>query len=140
MPVRASRPGPPVPRAVDPRLRVHDAAGSAAVEFALALPFVLLALVLLLHAAVLGADVVTAQAVALQAARVAAVDSDAAVVAAVAAAAGDRAVDVALDPPDARRRRGGHVAARVRLRSAAFAPFGADVWIPARVTMRVESP
>ena len=118
----------------------HDEQGSQALEFALALPFVVLALVLLAHAAVLGADVVVAQAVAFQAARVAAVEDDAAVQQAAAEAAGERDVRVVLEPTDQHRRHGDEVTATVRMRSAAFAPFGATVWVPARAALRVERP
>ena len=121
-------------------LRVADDRGSQSVEFALTIPFVVLALVLLVHAALFGADLVAANAVALQAARVASVDDDAAVRDAVAQAAGDRPVEVTVDPPDDRRSAGDLVAATVRLRSAAFAAFGATVDIPARVTFRTERP
>jgi hypothetical protein len=47
---------------------------------------------------------------------------------------------VTVEPPDGRRSAGDLVAATVRLRSAAFAAFGADVWIPARVALRTERP
>lgn len=100
----------------------------------------MLAVTLVLHGAVLAADVVTARGVAFQAARVAAVDDDAAVRRAVAAAAGRRPVEIDLDPPDTRRRAGNLVTARVRLRTAAFAPFGPALWVPARVVTRVERP
>ena len=120
--------------------RLRGERGSQSLEFALAFPFVVLAVVLVLHGGVLAADVVTAQSVALQAARVAATDDDDAVRRAVVAAAGDRPVHVTLIPPDQRRVRGEQVVAAVRLRSAAFAPFGAETWIPARVSMRVERP
>jgi hypothetical protein len=106
----------------------------------MALPFVVLVLVLLAHAAVLAADVVAAQAVAFQAVRVAAVDDDAAVRQAAVAAAGDREVRVLLEPTDAHRRHGDEVLATVQLRSAAFGPFGAQLWVPARAAMRVERP
>ena len=114
--------------------------GSQTLEFALALPFVVLALILLVHAAVLGADVVAAQAVAFQAARVAAVEDDAAVQQAAADAAGERDVRVVVEPTDQHRRRGDEVTATVRIRSAAFEPFGAQVWVPARAALRVERP
>lgn len=120
--------------------RLRDEGGSQSLEVALALPFVIGAITLLLHAAVLAADVVTAHAVALQAARVAAVDDDQAVNDAVADAAGGRPVEVTLSPPASDRVRGDQVQATVRLRSAAFASFGASVWVPARVWMRVEVP
>lgn len=120
--------------------RLDDEHGSQSVEFALTIPFVVLALVLLLHAALFGADLVAANAVALQAARVASIADDEAVAAAVRDAAGDRPVEVSVDPPDHRRGAGDLVAATVRLRSAAFAAFGGTVDIPARVTFRTERP
>ena len=110
--------------------------GSAALEVALSLPLVVLLLVALLHAAVLGADIVAAQGVAREAARVAAVADDRAVTEAAERAAGRRPVQVRLDPPT--RSPGDVVTATVRLRSAAFAAFGAQIWIPARTAMRVE--
>ena len=124
-----------------PRVPSADGeAGAQSVEFALTIPFVILALVLLLHGALFGADLVAANAVALQAARVASTDDDAAVRTAVQAAAGNRPVDVTVEPPDFRRQAGDLVAATIRLRSAAFASFGATVDIPAKVTLRVERP
>ena len=104
------------------------------------MPFVVLALVMVLHAAVLAADVVAAQSVAAQAARTAAVDDDGAVQAAVRAAAGRRPVDVELEPASAIRRAGDLVVARVRLRSAAFGALGLTVWVPGTATSRVERP
>lgn len=109
-------------------------------EFALAIPFVVLALVVVLHAALFAADLVAANAVALAAARTAAIDDDAAVRAAAEGAAGRRPIEVTLDPPDTRRDAGDLVSATVRLRSAAFEALGATVWIPARMTLRVERP
>lgn len=122
-----------------PRLLAAER-GSQSLELALAVPFVVLGLTVLLHAGVLAADLVTAQNVALQAARVAAVDDDAAVAAAVAQAAGRRPVDVELDPPSPHRRAGDLVAATVRVRSRAFAPLGVTVWAPAKATVLVDRP
>lgn len=107
-------------------------------EFALTIPFAVLTIALLLHAALFGADLVAANAVALQAARVASTSDDGDVRAAVDKAAGGRPVQVTVDPPDGRREVGGLVSATVRLRSAAFAAFGATVWLPARATLQVE--
>lgn len=121
-----------------PRLAADD--GSQSIEFALAIPFVVLALVVLLHAAVFAADLVAANAVAFQAARVATIDDDAAVAAAARRAAGRRPIQVTLDPPDTRRTAGQLVVATVRMRSAAFQALGATVWVPARMTLRVERP
>jgi len=105
---------------------------------ALILPGAVLLLSLLLHGALLGADLVAAQTVAVQAARVAAVDDDAAVREAAAEAAGGRPLQVTLEPDATRRAPGDMVTATVRLRSRAFAPFGATVWCPGRAAMRVE--
>lgn len=112
--------------------------GAQSIEFALTIPFIVLAITLLLHAALFGADLVAANAVALQAARVASTGADADVLDAAAEAAGDRPVRVDLDPPDSRRDVGDLVHATVRLRSAAFGAFGATVWIPAQATLQVE--
>ena len=120
------------------RSRSDDA--SSTVEFALALPFVVLAIVLLLHASVFGADVVAAQALALQAARLASTSDDAAVADGVARVAGRRRVELDVTPPGEQRSAGTLVTVTVRVHSAAFGPFGADVWIPARVTLRTERP
>lgn len=117
-----------------------DERGSQTVEFALAVPFVVLALILVLHAALFAADLVAANAVAFAAARVATIDDDAAVNAAARSAAGRRSVEVTLDPPDTRRTAGQLVVTTVRVRSAAFEALGATVWIPARMTLRVERP
>jgi hypothetical protein len=114
--------------------------GSQSLELALAIPFVVLALVLVLHAAVFAADLVAAQNVALQAARVAAVDDDDAVTSAVTSAAGRRPVDVSLQPASPHRSAGDLVAATVKLRSRAFTPWGVTVWVPATATVRVERP
>lgn len=114
--------------------------GSQALELALALPFIVLGLVVVLHAAVLAGDLVAAQNVAFQAARVAAVADDEAVAAAVRKAAGRRPVELDLQPPSPQRRAGDLVAATVRLRSKAFGPFGVTTWAPANATLRVERP
>lgn len=112
--------------------------GSAALELALVLPLVVLLLVVLLHAAVLGSDVVAAQGVAREAARVASVADDREVQQAVRRAAGRRDLRVEVHPPASARSAGDTVTASISLRSAAFSPFGADVWVPARAVMRVE--
>lgn len=100
----------------------------------------MLAVVVLLHTAVLGADVLAAHAVAYNAARIATTGSDEDMRAAVAKAAGDRPVEVSVDPPEERRLAGDLLAVTVRLRSSAFEPFGASPWIPATVMLRVERP
>lgn len=120
--------------------RWTDEDGSQSVEFALTIPFVVLAIVLVLHAALFAADLVAVNAVALAAARTASIDDDAAVADAAQRAAGRRPVEVTVDPPDTQRAAGQLVSATVRLRSAAFAALGATVWVPARVTLRVERP
>lgn len=112
--------------------------GSQSLELALLLPAVVLLLTLLVHAALLGADLVAAQGVAREAARVAAVADDAAVRKASATAAGNRPVEVTLQPPAGARVPGRQVTAAVRLRSRAFEAFGLRVWLPAEATMRVE--
>jgi hypothetical protein len=117
-----------------------DERGSQTLELALALPFIVLGVAVLLQAAVLGGDLVAAHSVAFQAARTAAVADDATVDAAVREAAGRRPVQVVLDPPSTTRRAGDLVAATVRLRSSAFAAFGPSIWLPAKVTLRVERP
>ena len=103
-------------------------------------PAVLLLVVLVLHAGVAAADLVAVQGLAAHVARVAAVSDDRAAQAAARDAAGQRPVEVALAPPSGARAVGGLVTATVRLRSRAFAAFGVPVWLPARATMRVESP
>jgi hypothetical protein len=119
-----------------PRCTAED--GAQSIEFALTIPFAVLTIALLLHAALFGADLVAANAVALQAARMASTSTDADVRAAVGEAAGGRPVEVTVDPPDGRRDVGDLVRATVRVRSAAFAAFGATVWVPARATLQVE--
>ncbi|HUH06875.1 MAG TPA: TadE family protein [Egibacteraceae bacterium] len=123
-----------------PRRRAEQGgdAGSQAVEFALVLPGIVLLLVTLLHCAIAAADLVAVQGIAREAARFAAVADDGAVRAAAGRAAGRRQLRVELSPPSGARRPGQLVTARVRLRSKAFAAFGADVWLSAQATMRVE--
>ncbi|MBW3602432.1 MAG: hypothetical protein KY434_07025 [Actinobacteria bacterium] len=113
--------------------------GSQAIEFALVTPAVALLVLLLVQAALLGAEIVAVQGLAREAARAAAVDDDEAVRAAVTEAGGGRAVEVELEPPSGRRLPGDLVTALVRLRSAALARFGVTVWLPARATMRTET-
>jgi hypothetical protein len=112
--------------------------GSQTVEFALVLPGVVLVLVLVLHGAWLGADLVLAQSLAREAARVAAVADDGQVRAALDEAAGERPVEVTLAPPSGARAAGALVTARLRVRTRAFAVFGPGIWLPAQATMRVE--
>ena len=119
-----------------PRITGED--GAQSIEFALTVPFAVLTIALLLHAALFGADLVAANAVALQAARVASTASDSDVRAVIEDAAGGRPVEVTVDPPDGQREVGDLVRTTVRVRSAAFAAFGATVWVPARATLQVE--
>lgn len=112
--------------------------GSQTLELALTVPMIVLLLVLVLHAGLVGLDLVAAQGMAREAARIAAVDTDAAVRHGARAAAGSRGVRVTLTPPDGARRPGDTVTARLELASRGFAAFGARVWVPARAAMRVE--
>jgi len=112
--------------------------GSQTLEFALTIPFVVLLLVLVLHAGLLAVDLVAAHHLAREAARVAAVGDDEAVRERARAAAGSRPVEVTLSPPAGRREPGDVVTAHLRLRSRGFAPFGVEMWLPAEASMRVE--
>jgi Flp pilus assembly pilin Flp len=132
--VLAGQPG----RRRGPRRLLRGERGAQTVEFALVLPAVLLLLVAVVHAGLLGADLVVAQTLAREAARAAAVTDDTTVAARLRDAAGARPVEVEVDPPAGERRRGDLVTARLRVRSRAFAPFGAEVWLPAWATMQVE--
>jgi hypothetical protein len=114
--------------------------GSQALELAGALPAVVLLLVLLLQGALYGVDLVTAQGLAREAARTAAVDDDAAVRRLVAAAVGGRDAVVRLDPASGQRRAGQLVRAEVVLRSRAFTAVGVDVDAAGAAVMRVEQP
>lgn len=126
------------PGCVRNRRGSHRERGSQTLEFALTIPAVVLLLVLVLHAGLLGVDLVAAQGMAREAARTAAVDDDAAVQSAARAAAGRRPVRVTLTPPGGTRRPGDVVTARLELASRGFAAFGVRVWVPARASMRVE--
>lgn len=120
------------------RSRLHGGErGAQSLEFAMMLPAVVLVVVLLIHAALLGAELVAVHGIAREAARTAAVEDDAAVRDAVRAAAGRAQVVVQLRPTSPRAP-GDQVTATVRLRSRAFAPFGASIELPAKATMRVE--
>jgi hypothetical protein len=102
----------------------------------MALPVVILLGVLVVHAGILGADVVSAQVLAREAARAAAVEGAEAAGPALEEAAGERPVELELDPETLEA--GQIVTATVRVRSAAFAAFGFEVWLPARAAMRTE--
>lgn len=112
--------------------------GSQTLELALVVPAVVLLLVVLVHAALVGMDLVAVQGMAREAARIAAVDDDRAALDALRQAAGNRPVRAAFAPAAGRRRAGQTVRARVELRSRGFAAFGVPVWLPAEATMRVE--
>jgi hypothetical protein len=114
--------------------------GSQSLELALVLPGIVLLCALLVHAGVLGADLVLAQGLAREAVRTASVDDDAAVGRAVRAAVGRRPLELSVTPASGRRVRGQLVTVRLRLRSRAFAAFGVEAWAPASATMRVEAP
>jgi hypothetical protein len=114
--------------------------GSQTLELAGALPAVILLLVLLLQGALYGVDLVTAQGLAREAARTAAVDDDAAVRRLVAAAVGGRDAVVRLDPASGQRRAGQLVRVEVVLRSRAFTAVGVDVDASGAAVMRVEQP
>ena len=129
-----------MPHRPEPRTRED---GAQTLEFAMMLPAVVLVAVLVIHAALLGVDLVAVHGIAREAARIAAVDDDEAVDDAVRDAIGERQVHVDIDRPAAGGDAGdqvGQVTARVRLRSRAFSTFGANLWLPAQATMRVEQP
>jgi hypothetical protein len=100
-------------------------------------PSVVLLLVLVLHAGLLATDLIAAQGLAREAARVATVSDESTTRAALVQAAGRQPVGLTLTPVG-QRRPGELVTAEVRLRSRAFRAFGAEIWLPARATMRVE--
>lgn len=114
-----------------------DERGSQSLEFALVLPLIGILALLLLHAAVLGGDLIAAQGAARAAARMAAVDGDAAAHAAARVVAGSRSMHLRLDPGEGARGGGGLVTATVQLRSAAF---GGRVTVPGHAVMPVEHP
>lgn len=98
------------------------------------LPLVGLLLALFVHVGLVLADVVAAQGIAREVARVAAVDGDAEGRAVLDRFAGQREATLQLVHDD------GAVEARVRLRSDAFSALGVTPWLPARAAMRVEAP
>jgi hypothetical protein len=114
--------------------------GSQSLELVGVLPVIVLLGVLLVHSALFGADLLTAQSLAREAARTAAVDDDAEVRRTVDRAARGRHVVVTLDPTAGDRRGGDLVVARVRLRTRAFAAFGVRLDVPGEAAMRVEGP
>lgn len=103
------------------------------------LPLLAMLLVVLIQGALLGVELVTAQGLAREAARTAVVDDDAAVRSAVKAAAGDRKVEVDIDPAAGERAVGDLVTVELRLRSHALAELVEPVWLPAKAVMRVEA-
>ena len=119
------------------RARRQGEAGSQTLEFALVTPSVVLLLVLVLHAGLLATDLIAAQGLAREAARVATVADESTTRAALVEAAGGQPVGLTLTPVG-QRLPGELVTAEVRLRSRAFRAFGAEIWLPARATMRVE--
>lgn len=102
------------------------------------LPAVVIALLLVLQAGVLGADVVAAQGLARDVARAAAVDGTEVATEAAPDRVGGRDVEVTVEPTESRG--GDLLTATVRLRSRAFGNLGVDVWLPGRATMRAEGP
>lgn len=120
----------PVPRApADGR----GEAGSQVLEFAMVLPLFGLLLAVLAQTALLLADVLVAQGIAREVARSAAVDGEAQAQQLADELAGDRDLRVDLD------RDGDLVEVRAELHTRAFAAAGADAWVPARATFRVEA-
>lgn len=121
-----------------PSRSMRDERGSQTLEFALVVPLALWLLASLLLFAVVGAELVAAQGIAREAARAAAVGSDAEARNAAKAGAGSRQFDLRLLPPDGARQPGDLVSARLRLRSAVAANLGLDLWLPAHAVMRTE--
>lgn len=111
--------------------------GSQTLEFALLLPLVAFVLVIGIHAGILASDLVAAQGLAREAARVAAVADDETARRALEDAAGRQPVDLVLTPP-APRTPGTLVTAELRVQSRAFRPFGPPIWLPAEAVMHVE--
>lgn len=101
------------------------------------LPLVAFVLVMGVHAGILASDLVAAQSLAREAARVAAVADDGVVRDALRAAAGRQPVELTLSPA-APRSPGTLVTAELRVRSRAFQALGNEIWLPARAAMRVE--
>lgn len=111
--------------------------GSQSLEFALVLPLIGILALFLLHAAVLGSDLIAAQGAARAAARAAAVGGDGHAHEAARAVAGSRPLQLRLEPGEAARAHGDLVEATVHLRSAAF---GGRVTVPGHAAMPVEAP
>ena len=118
------------------RLRIarvwRDDGGSQALEFAMVLPLFGLLITLLLHTGLLLGDMVTAQGIAREVARTAAVEGASTAKEIGRDLAGGRAVRIELSDVD------GLIEARVELRTTVFASTGVDVWLPARAVMRPE--
>jgi hypothetical protein len=113
------------------RLR-RDDSGSQALEFAMVLPMFGLLIALLAQTGLLLGDVVTAQGIAREVARTAAVEDAPAARQLGRELAGRRELRVELSDVD------GLIEARVELRSAVFASAGLNLWVPARAVMRPE--
>ena len=108
--------------------------GSQTLEFALIVPGIAVLVVVLVHVAMLGADLLGVQVLAREGARAAARGADA--TAPVRAAADGRAVQVRISPLVTSP--GEPVTVTVRLRSGVSDRLGFEVWLPGRVTMRRE--
>lgn len=115
----------------------RDERGSQAVELALSLPLLALVLILLLQGGLLAMDLVNAQGLAREAARVAAVADDATTQSSTRSVAGARPVRLELAPASPRRP-GDLVTATLRVRTRAFEALGFQIWLPAQARMRVE--
>jgi TadE-like protein len=111
----------------------RDDGGSQALEFAMVLPLFGLLIAMLVHTGLLLGDVVTAQGIAREVARTAAVEGRSAAREVGRDLAGGRAVRIELSDAD------GLIDARVELRSTVFASTGVDVWLPARAVVRPET-
>lgn len=112
--------------------------GSQTLELALLLPVLAMLLALVLQGGLAASELVLAQAVARDAARVASVDDDVAARAAAQAVAGTRQLDLRIRPAAGDRRGGELVTVEVGLRSAVLDRMGLEVWLPATASMRIE--
>lgn len=112
--------------------------GSQALEFALVLPLVALALVLVVGAGLFAADHVLAQGLARDAARSAVLAGAAEARAAAQRAVGSREAQVDIESASSRPGDVGQVVATVRLRSSVLSAMGVDAWASARASMPME--